>query len=117
MPVDLILLPMNDFDIILGMDWLTKYRAVLDCFNKLVHFNLEGFEDVCVTGKRRSVHTAVILAVKACKLLRNGCDGYLAFVTEEKQKPEQEEIPIVNFLMCFRMTCQVCHQFEKWTLP
>lgn len=42
MPADLVLLRMDDFDVILGMDWLSKYRAILDCFNKVVRFNLEG---------------------------------------------------------------------------
>lgn len=84
MPVDLILLPMNGFDIIQGMDWLAKYGVVLDCFLKRVRFNLERYNDVCVIERRRSVPTAVISIVKACKLLRSGCDWYTAFVTEEK---------------------------------
>lgn len=91
LPVDLILLPMLDFNIILGMDWLAKYRAVLDCFNKWVRFNFEGYSDVCVVGKRRPVTTGVISAIKASKLLRNGCDGYLTFAIEEKQKPNLED--------------------------
>ena len=36
MPADLVLLRMDDFDAILGMDWLAMYRAVLDCFNKVI---------------------------------------------------------------------------------
>ena len=38
MPVDLILLHMIDFDIILNMDWLATYHALVDCFNKEVNF-------------------------------------------------------------------------------
>jgi len=34
--VDLILLEFRDFDIILGMDFLTKYDATLDCKAKVV---------------------------------------------------------------------------------
>ena len=29
--VDLLLLDMVDFDVILGMDWLSPYHAILDC--------------------------------------------------------------------------------------
>ncbi|XP_040966336.1 uncharacterized protein [Gossypium hirsutum] len=31
---DLMELPFNEFDLILGMDWLVKYRAILDCTAK-----------------------------------------------------------------------------------
>ncbi|XP_024031634.1 uncharacterized protein LOC112094576 [Morus notabilis] len=28
---DLIILPMNQFDVVLGMDWLSRYGAIVDC--------------------------------------------------------------------------------------
>ena len=31
---DLITLPFREFDLILGMDWLTKHRAIVDCDKK-----------------------------------------------------------------------------------
>jgi len=41
--VDLIPLELHDFDIILGMDWLSKYKALIDCYAKTVTFQtLEG---------------------------------------------------------------------------
>ena len=38
MTANLILLSMSDFDIILGMDWLSANHAVLDCYAKTVMF-------------------------------------------------------------------------------
>ena len=32
MIVDLVLLDLQDFDVILGMDWLASYNASVDCF-------------------------------------------------------------------------------------
>ncbi|GKG45899.1 reverse transcriptase domain-containing protein, partial [Tanacetum coccineum] len=32
MPVEL-----GSFDVIIGMDWLSKYHAVIDCAEKIVH--------------------------------------------------------------------------------
>ena len=32
--VDLIALPFREFDLILGMDWLSKHRAIIDCDKK-----------------------------------------------------------------------------------
>ncbi|XP_070045427.1 uncharacterized protein [Nicotiana tomentosiformis] len=34
--VDLLLLNMVDFEVILGMDWLSPYHAILDCHDKTV---------------------------------------------------------------------------------
>ena len=36
---DLIVLDMNDYEIILGLDWLSKYFAKIDCKKKMVIFH------------------------------------------------------------------------------
>ena len=33
---DLIALPFREFDLILGMDWLSKHKAILDCRKKTI---------------------------------------------------------------------------------
>ncbi|WP_311768915.1 hypothetical protein, partial [Proteus mirabilis] len=50
--VDLILLDMVDFDVILGIDWLSPYRAVLDCFSKTVTLAIPGIPPVVWQGSR-----------------------------------------------------------------
>ena len=40
--MDLIELDMEDFDMILGMDWLVRYGATIDCRKKMVTFEPEG---------------------------------------------------------------------------
>ena len=35
---DLIALPFHEYDLILGMDWLSKHRAIVDCDKKSVVF-------------------------------------------------------------------------------
>ena len=42
LPADLFVLPMTEFDVILGMDWLAEYHAVLDCFARTVTFLIPG---------------------------------------------------------------------------
>ena len=39
---ELIVLPMKEFDVILGFDWLTKYHAKLDCVSKTITFSVPG---------------------------------------------------------------------------
>ena len=37
---NLLLMTFYDFDIILGMDWLTKHHAIVNCFTKEVEFDV-----------------------------------------------------------------------------
>ena len=39
---DLILLDIHDFDVILGMDWLSRHHAIVDCYRKEVRFCRPG---------------------------------------------------------------------------
>ena len=36
LPIEIILLNLKDFGIIVRMDWLATYHALVDCFNKKV---------------------------------------------------------------------------------
>ena len=38
-PVDSIVISMSEFDTILGINWLTKYGAKLDCVRKIIKFS------------------------------------------------------------------------------
>ena len=40
--VDLVELEILEFDVILGMDWLSVHHAFLDCFNKVVTLSISG---------------------------------------------------------------------------
>ena len=41
-PADLVALDMRDFNVVLGMDWLSRHRATLDCYKKKVKFHSKG---------------------------------------------------------------------------
>ncbi|WJZ91043.1 hypothetical protein VitviT2T_010152 [Vitis vinifera] len=50
--VDLRILDMTGYDVILGMDWLAVYRALIDCHRRRIIFCLpDGFE-VCFVGEK-----------------------------------------------------------------
>ncbi|RVW23654.1 hypothetical protein CK203_093951 [Vitis vinifera] len=51
MTVDLVLLDLQDFDVILGMDWLASYHASIDCFGKRVTFSIPSQPDFSFEGK------------------------------------------------------------------
>ena len=96
-PADLVALDMRDFDVVLGMDWLSRHRATLDCYNKEVKLNRPGKLEVKFRGLRRELSSCMISAMTAQKMLRKGCQGYLAYVMETgKEGTILDEIPVVR---------------------
>ena len=94
---DLLPLVLLEFDVILGMDFLSKYHAKVDCFKKKVWLTKSDGVEVVFKGRRRILPTCVISAVKARKLLSKGCEAYLAYVTEAKaEKLKPEDVPVVR---------------------
>ncbi|XP_070660579.1 uncharacterized protein [Malus domestica] len=97
MPADLILLDIVDFDVILGADWLHYNRAHIDCYGKSVTFYRHGLPEVTFVGERSGVKHGVISAIRARKLLSNGCQGYLAHVVLNDVVPSSiEEVGVVR---------------------
>ncbi|WRX24135.1 hypothetical protein QQP08_016622 [Theobroma cacao] len=94
---DLIPLEIRDFDLILGMDWLSTHRAKVDCFKKeMLLQSLEGAE-VVFTGERRVLPYCVISDLKALKLVRKGSPAYLAHVIDiSREEPKLENVLVVS---------------------
>ena len=96
-PTDLIVLGIHDFDIVLGMEWLSKHRATLDCYKKEVRLVRPEEPGVIFRGIRREIAPSLINAMTASKMLRKGCEGYLEFVVDRRQEGTRlEDIPIVK---------------------
>ena len=96
-PADLIVLVIHDFDIVLGMDWLSRHRATLDCYKKEVRLVRLEEPGVIFMGIRREIAPSLINAMTAWKMLRKGCQGYLAFVVDRRQEGTRlEDIPTVK---------------------
>ncbi|XP_016747243.1 uncharacterized protein [Gossypium hirsutum] len=70
--------PFGEFDLILGMDWLVKNRVSLDCATKRVIFRTEEDSEVVIIGEHQNYLSNVISALRARKLVRKGCEVYLA---------------------------------------
>ena len=44
MSIDIFILPLSDFNVILGMNWFNKYRAKIDCASAVLSFDLKDRE-------------------------------------------------------------------------
>ncbi|CAJ2633781.1 unnamed protein product [Trifolium pratense] len=94
---DLVVIDMIDFDVILGMDWLSSHHATLDCYNKIVKFEIPGKPPFSFQGKPTWMPHNLISALRANKLLRRGCQGYLAVVTNiQWDEGKLEKVPIAS---------------------
>ena len=96
--VDLVVLDMVDYDVILGMDFFSKYGATIYCKAKVVSFQTLGEERFMFVGDRCNSQKMFISAMKARKWLANGCTDYLATIvdTTKKEKDKLIEVPVVK---------------------
>ena len=99
-PTDLVALDMRDFGVVLDMDWLSRHRATLDCYKKEVKLHRPGKLEVKFGGTRRELSSSMISAMAAQRMLRKGCQGYLAYlayvVETGKKRTLVDEIPVVR---------------------
>ncbi|XP_062112898.1 uncharacterized protein LOC133824052 [Humulus lupulus] len=108
--VDLIVLDLSDFDVILGMDFLSKYGASIDCKRKKVVFAPKGGDPFEFEGISKKPRTPIISAMKAREMLQHGYLGYLVNMvneTEETERRPEETRVVVEFLDVFQEELQV----------
>ncbi|GJW48284.1 putative reverse transcriptase domain-containing protein [Tanacetum coccineum] len=102
--IDLMPVEMGSFDVIIGMDWLAKYHAVIICDEKLVRVPFGDKTLIFHGDGSNNGHESrlnIISCTKTQKYLLEGCPIFLAQVTmkkaEDKSKEKQlEEVPIVQ---------------------
>ena len=95
--VDLIALPFHEFDLILGMDWLSKHRAIVDCDKKIVLLKCPDLLEVITQGIRSESAPKVMSAMKARRFLRKGCEAFLALILDSKREQVNlENIPVIR---------------------
>ena len=85
---DLIELSFREFDVILGMDWLSRHQVVVDCIMKRVTLRTPSGEEVTFIGERLNHLSNVIF--------RKECEAYLAYVIDtRKVESTLSDIPTV----------------------
>ncbi|XP_052204037.1 uncharacterized protein LOC127809313 [Diospyros lotus] len=95
--IELISLDIQDFDLILGMDFLSKYNAKVDCRRKVVSLQDECGTWVKFRGQDSIGEIKRITVLKAIRMMENGAYGYLACVEGvENKKWELGDIPVVK---------------------
>ncbi|GKA92190.1 putative reverse transcriptase domain-containing protein [Tanacetum coccineum] len=102
--IDLMPVELGSFDVIIGMDWLAKYQAVIVCAEKIVRIPW-GNETLIVYGDRsdrgNETRLNIISCTKTQKYMLKGCPIFLAHVTtketeDKSEKKRLEDVPIVR---------------------
>ncbi|XP_070028720.1 uncharacterized protein [Nicotiana sylvestris] len=94
---DLLLLDMIDFEVILGMDWLSPYHAVLDCHAKTISLVMPELLRLEWKGSTVDTPSQVISFLKARHMVEKGCLAYLAYVRDTTaESPMINSVPIVQ---------------------
>ncbi|XP_070022420.1 uncharacterized protein [Nicotiana sylvestris] len=95
--VDILLLDIVDFDVILGMDWLSPYHAILDYHAKTMTLALPGLPRLEWRGTPGHSTDKVISYMKARRMVEKGCLAYLAYVCDSSAEvPFMDSVPVVR---------------------
>ncbi|GJV08263.1 putative reverse transcriptase domain-containing protein [Tanacetum coccineum] len=92
--IDLMPVELGSFDVIVGMDWLSKYHAVVVCDKKIVRIPY-GNEILTIRGDGSNdgsnSRLNIISYTKTQKYIQKGCHVFLAQVSVKKREDKSEE--------------------------
>ncbi|KAA3465804.1 DNA/RNA polymerases superfamily protein [Gossypium australe] len=95
-PANLMLFPFDEFDLILGMDWLTTHSVLMNCGSKFIELKCENGDIVRVESGGSDSLLVMISSLVAKKCLRKWCESYLAFVLNTQEVGVKfETVPVV----------------------
>ncbi|XP_062170374.1 uncharacterized protein LOC133876106 [Alnus glutinosa] len=93
---NLAMFQMLGFDIILGMDWLSKYYANINCRKKEVIFRSPREEEFKFCGSRVQATPPFLSPIQVRQSIRSGAPAFLAYIKAEPEKERKlEDIPVV----------------------
>ncbi|XP_071688893.1 uncharacterized protein [Rutidosis leptorrhynchoides] len=97
--VDLIPIKLGSFDIIIGMDWLSKNRAEIVCYDKAIRIPQGEEEPLMIFGDKKCKQLNLISCLKVRKYLRKACHAILAHVS--KPYPKEKDLSDVAIFRDF----------------
>ncbi|GKB04951.1 putative reverse transcriptase domain-containing protein [Tanacetum coccineum] len=100
--IDIMHVELSSFDVIIDMDWLVKYHALIICDEKVIHIPY-GDEVLIIRGDNygNGSKLNIILCTRTQKYIQKGSQVYLAQVTSRKAEDKLEEkrledVPIIR---------------------
>ncbi|XP_021979639.1 uncharacterized protein LOC110875744 [Helianthus annuus] len=93
--IDLLPLKLGEFDVIIGMDWLSSHQAQILCDKKQIQIKDPKGGTVTIDGERPSKPISFISMIKVSKCIQKGHLAYLVYALEAKEEKKLEEVAVV----------------------
>ncbi|KAJ4780980.1 polyprotein [Rhynchospora pubera] len=94
---DMLVMDISRYDVLLGLDFLARFGAIVDCARRRVLFSRCRLSPYIFRGRIPGDPVLFISAVEARNLLEAGCSAYLsAVVCEVAQTPDIMTVPVVR---------------------
>ena len=110
----MIFLSINGYDVILGMDWLSRYYVQIDYKIKDVNLRIPGETVIRLNFKRTQKTLGIVSGEQTRKLLKKIAVGYIVYlVNQSNDKAQVEQVPMTKkFLDVFPEELIPYHQIE-----
>ncbi|KAI3773112.1 hypothetical protein L6452_04311 [Arctium lappa] len=96
-PINLLPMQIGGFDVVVGMDWLSKNQAEIVCSKKMIRLPMANGEATIIYGEGRKGDVAIISVIKARKCLAKGCLSFLAYAIDTKlDQRKLEDVRVVR---------------------
>ncbi|MFS8021878.1 putative transcription factor interactor and regulator CCHC(Zn) family [Helianthus anomalus] len=94
--VDLIPMSMGEFQVVIGMDWLSRHHAKVICYRKEIQITSPSGKHVTIYGEK-SCNPIVCSMMEARKLVQHGCKAYPTYIHDStEESPEIKDVPVVR---------------------
>ncbi|XP_070042452.1 uncharacterized protein [Nicotiana tomentosiformis] len=96
---NLLLLDMTDFEVILGMDWLSPYQVILDFHSKTITLEIPELPRLEWKGSSVGASSRVVSFLKARHMVEKGCLAYLTYAWDTAVETSAiDSVPVVREL-------------------
>ncbi|KAK8941019.1 hypothetical protein KSP39_PZI010072 [Platanthera zijinensis] len=88
-------LPLSEFDVIFGMDWLSEQRAFIDCNSKEITLG-QNTGLVTKFAGMRGVSGTLLSALQVVNAVRKGAELFFTLIQAVEPKASVGEVPVVS---------------------
>ncbi|XP_035845851.1 uncharacterized protein LOC118492152 [Helianthus annuus] len=94
--IDLIPMSIGEFQVVVGMDWLSRHHAKVVCFRKEIKLTSPSGKHITIYGEKGG-NPIICSMLKAHKLMKHGCRAFMIYANEpEKESLKIGDVPVVH---------------------
>ncbi|GJV81752.1 reverse transcriptase domain-containing protein [Tanacetum coccineum] len=97
--IDLMLIKLGSFDVVIGMDWLSKYHARIICDEEVAHIPIDG-ETLIIRGDRSKTRLRLISCIKTERILKRVGPVAYTFELPEELSNVHNTFHVSNIKKC-----------------